>query len=75
MLTGPVGAGAVESADATSGLAIFATGGCLPEGVGFFHFWTTRAVIRIRNESIAAVPIRASRLNWSQAPPDRRDGF
>jgi len=75
MLTASVGAWAVGAAEATSGLAILATGGCLPEGVGFFHFWTTKAVTRIKNESIAAVPIRASRLNRSHAPADRRDGL
>jgi hypothetical protein len=75
MLTGSVVAWAIGAADATSGLAIFTTGGFLPEGVGFFDFWTTSAVTRIRNESIAAVPIRASRLNRSHAPADRRDGL
>jgi hypothetical protein len=68
----PVWAVTAGNADvsAESGLAILATGGCLPECSGVLHFLMTRAVTRIKNESSAAVPIRASRLIHSRVPLD-----
>jgi hypothetical protein len=63
-------AGGVEDGAAVSELPILATGGCLPEREGVLHLFTRSAVTRIKKESSAAVPIRASRLIRSRAPGD-----